>query len=106
MHKDRNRTAPNTTPVVLIRHAQSQWNKENRFTGWAEPPLTDAGVAEAVRAAHELRALLMELTGMSVAEVEAFEIPTATPIIYDFDNAARPLRWRYLGNTAHNAKSA
>lgn len=95
-----------TVPVVLIRHAQSQWNMENRFTGWADPPLTDAGVAEAVRAAHELRALLMGLAGLSVAEVKAFEIPTGTPIIYDFDNAARPLRWRYLGNTAHNAKSA
>jgi len=26
--------------VVLFRHAQSQWNKVNRFTGWADPPLT------------------------------------------------------------------
>lgn len=43
---------------------------------------------------------------MSVAEVEAFEIPTGTPIIYDFDSNARPLRWRYLENTAHSAKSA
>lgn len=31
-----------TIPVVLIRHAQSQWNKENRFTGWSNSPLTDA----------------------------------------------------------------
>ena len=44
-----------TIPVVLIRHAQSQWNKENRFTGWANPPLTDAGVTEAKRAGEWLR---------------------------------------------------
>ena len=42
-------------PVVLIRHAQSQWNRENRFTGWADPPLTGAGVAEAHAAGIRLR---------------------------------------------------
>ena len=46
-----------TVPVVMIRHAQSQWNKENRFTGWADPPLTDAGVAEAKRAGDCLQRL-------------------------------------------------
>ena len=43
-------------PVVLIRHAQSEWNKQNRFTGWADPPLTEAGLAEAKAAAAMLRA--------------------------------------------------
>ncbi|MDY6978874.1 MAG: 2,3-bisphosphoglycerate-dependent phosphoglycerate mutase [Pseudomonadota bacterium] len=42
-------------PVVLIRHAQSQWNRENRFTGWADPPLTGAGIAEAYAAGAHLR---------------------------------------------------
>ena len=42
-------------PVVLIRHAQSQWNQENRFTGWANPPLTEAGVTEAQQAGEWLR---------------------------------------------------
>lgn len=41
--------------MVLIRHAQSQWNRENRFTGWADPPLTAAGVAEAERAGEALQ---------------------------------------------------
>ena len=45
-----------TVPVVMIRHAQSQWNRENRFTGWADPPLTDKGVAEARQATKALRA--------------------------------------------------
>lgn len=226
-------------PVVLIRHAQSEWNRENRFTGWADPPLTEAGRAEAQRAArtlaeqgwrfdfawssrlqraqqtlsllltgigqsslpqaqdwrlnerhygalqglnkaevaarvgeaqvlrwrrgyqdrpdalagdnpthprhdpryhdvaparlpgvesladtrarvmqfwsehvepriragetllisahgNSLRALIMSLAGMPVAEVERFEIPTAMPILYRFDRAARPLAWHYL----------
>lgn len=230
-----------TIPVILIRHAQSLWNRENRFTGWANPPLTEAGIAEAQQAgqwlqqsgyqfdmayssrlhraittldilldqlgqtdiprnqdwrlnerhygtlqgvnkaeatcqagehqvwrwrrgyedraspllrhdpAHPvndplyadvephllpgvenlaqtrervmrfwqeqivpcihrgkhvlisahgntLRALLMGLSDMTVAEVESFEIPTATPIVYHFDVHANPLDWRYLNS--------
>lgn len=241
---------PNTIPLVLIRHAQSQWNKENRFTGWTDVPLTDAGIAEAKQAgdllklhdfefdaawtsvlqraritleillgsigqlhipqyrdwrlnerhygalqgkdkaeamalageaqvhrwrrgyqdkaeavaetdprhplndprykgidpdrlprgvesladtrlrvvdfwrerilpriqkgqrqlisAHgnSLRALMMELEGMSVEEIEQFEIPTATPILYLFDKNGRPLEWRYLQADKQEFKSA
>jgi 2,3-bisphosphoglycerate-dependent phosphoglycerate mutase len=239
----------NTFPVVMIRHAQSLWNKENRFTGWADPPLTEAGVQEAKlagdilkilgyqfdmayssclhRASHtldillerigqahltrtqdwrlnerhygalqgkdkaemiarmgeqqvwrwrrgyedradplsktdarhpihdgryvaidpqvlpdvenlaetrlrimafwqeqvqprmlrgkrillsahgnSLRALLMGLGDMSVAEVEAFEIPTATPIVYEFDQKGRPLQWNYLDVGVESARLA
>jgi 2,3-bisphosphoglycerate-dependent phosphoglycerate mutase len=39
--------------LVLLRHGQSQWNLENRFTGWWDVDLTDAGIAEA-RAAGQL----------------------------------------------------
>jgi 2,3-bisphosphoglycerate-dependent phosphoglycerate mutase len=35
------------TQLVLIRHGQSSWNLENRFTGWWDVDLTDRGVAEA-----------------------------------------------------------
>jgi 2,3-bisphosphoglycerate-dependent phosphoglycerate mutase len=236
-------------PVVMLRHAQSQWNLENRFTGWADPPLTAAGIAEAKQAGTDLRghglafdvayssrlqraistldillerlgetdipryqdwrlnerhygalqgvdkqeaiatvgeqqvwrwrrsyleqaapllrndpahpvhdpkyadidprslpdvenlartrtrvtafwrerivpriqngerilvsahgntlrALLMELTGMSVAEIESLEIPTATPIAFDFDHNAQPLTWCYLENRQDTAKCA
>ena len=41
--------------LVLIRHGQSAWNLEKRFTGWGDVALTDKGVAEA-RAAGELMA--------------------------------------------------
>ena len=41
--------------LVLIRHGESQWNLENRFTGWTDVPLTDAGVAQARRAGELLR---------------------------------------------------
>ena len=37
--------------LVLIRHGESTWNLENRFTGWTDVPLTDTGVAQARQAA-------------------------------------------------------
>ena len=36
--------------LILVRHGQSQWNLENRFTGWWDVDLTDQGVAEATAA--------------------------------------------------------
>lgn len=41
--------------LVLLRHGQSQWNLENRFTGWWDVGLTDKGKAEAVAAGQLLR---------------------------------------------------
>jgi len=40
--------------LVMIRHGQSQWNLENRFTGWADVDLTGQGVAEAREAGRML----------------------------------------------------
>jgi 2,3-bisphosphoglycerate-dependent phosphoglycerate mutase len=39
-----------------MRHGESQWNLENRFTGWVDVDLTDKGVAEAQRAGKTLKA--------------------------------------------------
>ena len=39
--------------LVLLRHGESQWNLDNRFTGWTDVDLTEAGIREA-RAAGEL----------------------------------------------------
>jgi 2,3-bisphosphoglycerate-dependent phosphoglycerate mutase len=41
--------------LVLLRHGQSQWNLENRFTGWWDVDLTDKGIAEARAAGALLR---------------------------------------------------
>lgn len=43
-----------------------------------------------------LRALIMALDNLSVAEVEALEIPRAAPIVYRFDKQGSPLEWYYL----------
>ena len=41
--------------LVLLRHGESQWNLENRFTGWVDVPLSARGVQEAKNAGEKLR---------------------------------------------------
>ena len=41
--------------LVLIRHGQSQWNLENRFTGWIDIDLSEKGIAEAKAAGEKLK---------------------------------------------------
>jgi len=41
--------------LVLIRHGESLWNSQNRFTGWVDVPLTERGRAEAKKAAEQIR---------------------------------------------------
>ncbi len=42
--------------IVLLRHGESTWNRENRFTGWTDVPLSPQGEEEAARAGDLLRA--------------------------------------------------
>ncbi len=46
---------PDSGTLVLLRHGESVWNRENRFTGWLDAPLSDAGREEARRAGARLR---------------------------------------------------
>jgi 2,3-bisphosphoglycerate-dependent phosphoglycerate mutase len=41
--------------IVLLRHGESTWNKENRFTGWTDVPLSERGIQEAREAGRLLR---------------------------------------------------
>jgi len=42
--------------LVLLRHGESTWNRENRFTGWTDVPLTDSGIEQARDAGRLIRA--------------------------------------------------
>lgn len=57
-----------THTLVLLRHGESQWNKENRFTGWKDVDLSDTGKAEAANAGQLLKAegLLPDIAFTSV----------------------------------------
>ncbi len=43
--------------LVLLRHGQSQWNLENKFTGWVDVPLTALGEEEAKKAGTKLKGI-------------------------------------------------
>ena len=69
-----------TRKLVLLRHGQSQWNLENRFTGWVDVDLTDTGEAQAHKGgeliatdgADDIRALCDDCTVF---------MPTSEPIV-------------------------
>ncbi len=52
-----------TYKLILLRHGESQWNLDNRFTGWTDVPLTEKGLSEAKAAGAEIAA-----AGLDVAE--------------------------------------
>jgi 2,3-bisphosphoglycerate-dependent phosphoglycerate mutase len=56
--------------LVLVRHGESTWNLENRFTGWTDVGLTDTGIAQAQEAGRLLKAegYEFDLTYTSVLE--------------------------------------
>ncbi len=56
------------TRLVLLRHGESQWNLENRFTGWVDVPLTPKGVQEAKNAGEKLRGFTFDRAFTSVLE--------------------------------------
>ena len=61
------------------------------------PSVTDGGRVLVVAHGNSLRALVKHLEGLSDDEVEGLEVPTARPLVYEFDGGARPTRWYDLG---------
>ena len=52
--------------LVLLRHGESQWNLENRFTGWVDVPLSARGIQEAKNAGETLRGFTFDRAFTSV----------------------------------------
>jgi 2,3-bisphosphoglycerate-dependent phosphoglycerate mutase len=52
--------------LVLLRHGESQWNLENRFTGWVDVPLSPRGIQEAKDAGEKLRSFAFNRAFTSV----------------------------------------
>lgn len=47
--------------LILIRHGQSLWNLENRFTGWVDVPLTAKGIEEAREAGRKIKGIKVDV---------------------------------------------
>jgi 2,3-bisphosphoglycerate-dependent phosphoglycerate mutase len=62
--------------LVLIRHGESEWNKQNRFTGWIDIPLSEKGEEEARSAGMKIRGFKFDMAFTSVLQraIRTFEI--------------------------------
>ena len=81
--------------LVLIRHGESQWNIENRFTGWVDVPLAPSGVAESHRASAEIKKENLEFDICYTSTLKR-AIKTCWNILEDLDVMHTPVvqDWR------------
>ncbi|HTC86342.1 MAG TPA: 2,3-diphosphoglycerate-dependent phosphoglycerate mutase [Candidatus Acidoferrum sp.] len=86
--------------LVLLRHGESAWNRENRFTGWTDVDLADTGIAEAHEAARLMAAegLTFDLAFTSVLRRA---IRTLWIVLDDLDLMWLPVRGTWRLNERH-----
>ncbi|MHB8572942.1 MAG: 2,3-diphosphoglycerate-dependent phosphoglycerate mutase [Candidatus Dormibacteria bacterium] len=89
---------PNT--LILLRHGESTWNAENRFTGWEDPPLSDRGRDEASAAAGLLSAAGLEPTVVHTSLLLR-AIQTANITLEGMGRAWLPVRRSWRLNERH-----
>ena len=70
--------------LVLVRHGESQWNLENRFTGWVDVPLSAKGNEEAKLAGESLKKENIHL-GTSFSMVTECPISKSHPKMTDLE---------------------
>ncbi|MBI3631304.1 MAG: 2,3-bisphosphoglycerate-dependent phosphoglycerate mutase [Candidatus Staskawiczbacteria bacterium] len=78
--------------LILLRHFQSQWNKDNRFAGWVDNPLSQEGILQAKEVADKLSATNIEVVYTSPlirnqeTVLKVFEdIPAKYPLFLHLD---------------------
>src|SRR5215813_2122048 len=95
--------------VLLLRHAETAWNRERRYQGWTDTPLSAAGLQQAEAAARELKEhpfvavyssplQRAQETAVPIASVHGLEVVT--------DPAFKELgfgEWEGLTSTRHEA---
>ena len=81
--------------VVVFRHGESQWNLDNRFTGWVDVDLTENGRAEAVRAGKLLKEAGFKFD-LAFTSVLKRAIHTLWGVLDEMDQAYIPVQpdWR------------
>ena len=81
--------------LILLRHGQSAWNQENRFTGWVDVPLSPVGLDEAHEAGRRLHARGVELD-IAYTSVLQRAIQTLWIVLEELGQTWIPIRgdWR------------
>lgn len=86
--------------LVLLRHGQSIWNLENRYTGWTDVDLTEEGVHEACQAAETLRIAKVEFDVIFTSVLKR-AIRTAWIILERLDQMWLPIEKHWRLNERH-----
>ncbi len=88
------------TVLALLRHGQSEWNLQNRFTGWVDVNLTEQGVAEAKKAGALLRDADLEFAG-AYASVQTRAIKTLNLALEEMGRLWLPVEKDWRLNERH-----
>ena len=86
--------------LVLLRHGQSQWNLENRFTGWWDVDLSDKGIGEARAAGQLLRDKGMDFD-LCFTSVLTRAIRTLHLVLHEMDRLWLPVTKDWRLNERH-----
>ena len=86
--------------LVLIRHGESTWNKENRFTGWTDVDLSEKGVQEAVEAGITLKKEGFEFD-LAFTSVLKRAIKTLNTVLDQMDQLWIPVQRTWRLNERH-----
>ena len=92
------------TKLVLVRHGESQWNNENRFTGWYDVDLSEKGVSEA-KAAGKLLKEEGFTFDFAYTSVLKRAIHTLWNILDELDQAWLPVEKSWKLNERHYGNS-
>lgn len=93
-------SAPANPNLVLIRHGQSDWNQQNRFTGWADVDLSANGIEEARAAGRQLAAAGIEFDRAWTSVLKR-AIHTLWIVLDELDAAWLPVERRWRLNERH-----
>ncbi len=88
------------TTLILLRHGQSTWNLENRFTGWWDAPLTEEGKAEAAAAGRAIHECGLPIAAAHTS-VLTRAIDTCHAALAETDRNWIPLRKHWRLNERH-----
>jgi 2,3-bisphosphoglycerate-dependent phosphoglycerate mutase len=86
--------------LILLRHGQSTWNLENRFTGWTDVPLTQQGIDEAVDSGEKIKAAGLHLD-VAYTSVLARAIDTTTLCLKAAEQESVPILYDQALNERH-----
>jgi 2,3-bisphosphoglycerate-dependent phosphoglycerate mutase len=86
------------TSLVLLRHGESQWNLENRFTGWVDVPLSPKGEEEARTAGEKLKGFKFQRAFTSVLKRA---IDTLDIVLAIIGQKGLPVDYHYALNERH-----